>query len=273
LLERVAPDLYEEYIMGKTKQRMTQWVDEKPAQKAKNSTAQKAKNSTPSVVIDLPKLSDLPDDHSAVIYARARKLPAKYFHDLYYAAQFKKWSVSIVPGAFSDQSLKYDDARIVIPFRDTDGKIFAFQGRALKKSKLKYLTVKIDQDKQKIYGLNYLKSISDPVLVVEGPLDSMFLENSVGTADSSLASLKEMFLHPVFIWDNEPRSPQIVKKIEKAVESGASVVIWQKSNAFNDINDAIQNFGYSIDRINELVKERTFSGLSAMLELNNWRKV
>jgi len=272
MLERIAPDLYEEYIMGKTRERMTQWV-ESSTQSPKNDTTQSPKKSTPSVEIDLPKLSELPEDHPAVSYARGRKLPAKYFHDLYYTEQFKKWSISIVPGAFSDQSLKFDDARIVIPFRDANGKLFAFQGRALDKCKLKYLTVKLDQDKQKIYGLNHLKNTADPVLVVEGPLDSMFLENSVGTADSSLESLKEMFSHPVFIWDNEPRSEQIVKKMEKAINAGESVVIWKRTNMFNDINDAIQNFGFTIEKINELVKRRTFSGLEALLEFNNWRKV
>lgn len=273
MLERLFPDLYDEYLMGSNMRRMTQRIPSTQTQKAKTCTAQSPKKSTPDVVIDLPKLSDLPSDHPAVSYARKRKLPAKYYHDLYYAEQFKKWSNSIVPNTFSSEGLKFDDARIVIPFRDKDGRLFAFQGRALEKSRIKYLTVKIDQDKQKIYGLNYLNGVTRNVRVVEGPIDSLFLDRCVGTADSSLDTIAELFDDPVFIWDNEPRSPQIVKKMEKAIENGHSVVVWKKSNEFNDINDAVENYGFDIEQINELVDKRTFKGMMALLELNNWRKV
>ena len=151
MLEELYEDLYDEYLMGKNVSRMS------TTQKAKNSTTQKTKNDTTQSPInrtteppkiDLPKLSDLPDDHPAVSYAKDRQLPTKYLHDLYYAEKFKKWSNSIVPDAFANTD--YDDDRIVIPFRDEQGRFFAIPGRSLKKSKLKYLTVKNNTKNQKI---------------------------------------------------------------------------------------------------------------------------
>lgn len=261
LLEIAFPDLYDDYIMGKHKERCVTGT-------ANNNTTRKASNRTTQYPIisdfDLPKLSDLPDDHPAVSYAKDRKLPTKYLHDLYYAEKFKLWSNTIVPTAFANTN--YDDDRIVIPFRDEKGGIFAFQGRALQKSKLKYLTVKIDPNKQKIFGLDRIDK-NKPIYVVEGPFDSLFLDNALGTADSSLDSISG-----IYVWDNEARSPIICKKIEKAINDGKSVVIWKKSHTFNDINDAIQYHGFTIARINEVVRNRTFQGLEALLELNNWRK-
>lgn len=267
LLEIAFPDLYEEYVMGVNKNKKNGRTPIGPTQKANNNTTQKANNDTArnpiNAQINLPKLSDLPLDHPAVSYASDRKLPTKYWHDLYYAEKFKEFSNSLVPDAFANTD--FDDARIVIPFRDEDGSIFAFQGRALKFSKLKYLTVKIDQDKQKIFGLNRIDK-TKPVYVVEGPFDSLFIDNAIGTADSSLDSIDG-----IYIWDNEPRSPIICKKIEKAIDDGHSVVIWKKSHRFNDINDAIVD-GFSIESINRIVRNRTFKGLEALVELNNWRK-
>jgi len=275
LLETAFPDLYDEYIMGSTRDRMTQEANNHTAQYPKHRITQYSSFEKPEspkntlIDFDLPKLSDLPDDHPAVSYARGRKLPAKYLHDLYYAENFKKWSNTIVKDAFADT--QFDDARIVIPFRNEKGEMFAFQGRSLKKSKLKYLTVKIDPNAQKIFGLDRIDK-TQPVVVVEGPIDSMFLENALGTADSSLSSAENVEFNATFAWDNEPRSPIICKKIEDAINNGSSVVIWKKSNRFKDINDAVVYHNFTIDSINQLVRKRTFQGLEALAELNNWRK-
>ena len=266
LLEIAFPDLHEEYVMGMSRNKVNGHTPIGPTKKEQTYTEQKPlfdQVEKAEVEIDLPKLSDLPLDHPAVSYASDRKLPTKYWHDLYYAEKFKEFSNSLVPDAFANTD--FDDARIVIPFRDEKGSIFAFQGRALNYSKLKYLTVKIDQDKQKIFGLDRIDK-TKPVYVVEGPFDSLFIDNAIGTADSSLDSIDG-----IYIWDNEPRSPIICKKIEKAIDDGHSVVIWKKSHRFNDINDAIVD-GFSIESINRIVRKRTFKGLDALVELNNWRK-
>jgi hypothetical protein len=264
-LETTFPDLWDDYIMGKHRDRMTQKANKSTTLKTNKSTTLKTNNHK----INLPKLSDLPADHLAVSYTQGRQIPTKYMSELYYAEHFKKWSNTMVPGTF--ENTNYDEPRLIIPFFDVNNEIFAFQGRALKESKIKYLTVKI-HDKQKIFGLDKV-DLTKPVYVVEGPIDSMFLDNAVGTADASLESIAKTVKNAVYVWDNEPRSPIIVKKMEQAIDSGHKVVIWKKSNAFNDINDAILKHGFNIVKINELVKSRTFQGMMALVELNNWRKV
>ena len=48
--------------------------------------------------------------------------------------------------------------------------------RAFGKEQPKYLTVKLDENKQKVYGLDTV-NLQEPLHIVEGPIDSMFLKN------------------------------------------------------------------------------------------------
>lgn len=263
-LKRVYPDLYEEYTFN--------FVTRKPeVPDIPNPIFQEKKVALHinSSEFNIPRISELPPEHPAVSYIARRKIPAKYYSDLFYAEAFQAWSNTVVPGAF--ENVKYDEPRLVIPFRDSSGKVFAFQGRSFGASKVKYLTVKIDPDAKKIYGLDKIDT-SKKIYIVEGPIDSMFVENSLASADSSLTSGVNVNWDVTFVWDNEPRSPQIIKKIESAIDQNLSVVIWRRTNRFKDINDAVQKHGFTIDSINSLIRERTFSGLQARLELNNWRK-
>ena len=72
----------------------------------------------------------------------------------------------------------YEEPRLVIPFFDKSRKMFAVQGRALGQSDLRYITVRIDEQYPKIYGLDRV-DISKPIYVVEGPIDSLFIENCI----------------------------------------------------------------------------------------------
>lgn len=264
-LERVFPDLYSDYLSAKTDNKISS-MRRKKVEEPKIPEVKKPKKKKVLKQIGLPRISDLEESHPAVTYLQERKIPSKYFHDLFYTAEFKKWANSVAPNTF--KNLDFDEPRIVIPFRTPKGNIFALQGRTLKKSKLKYLTVKLKKDAKKIYGANRVDQSKD-IYVVEGPFDSLFVENCIASADGSL-DIDGPF---VFIWDNEPRNEQIVKQIESAIEKGKKVVIWPVEAKFNDINDAVEKFGYDADMINEMIKERTFSGLSALLELNNWKKI
>ena len=69
-----------------------------------------------------------------------------------------------------------DHPRLIIPFYDTTGKIFAFQGRAFGKEQPKYLTIKLDENKQKVYGLDKV-SFQKPIYITEGLIDSLFIDN------------------------------------------------------------------------------------------------
>ena len=82
-----------------------------------------------------------------------------------------------------------NDARLVIPFYDEYNDLIAVSGRALENSsdKLRYVTVRTNDSTDKlIYGLDRV-DLTKPVKIVEGPIDSLFLNNCVASGDSSLA--------------------------------------------------------------------------------------
>ena len=72
----------------------------------------------------------------------------------------------------------------------------------------------------------------------------------------------------VYIYDNEPRNPQITKRISGHINNGDSVVIWPDNIKFKDINDMVMG-GLSVQN---LVESNVYTGLSAKLKFNEWKK-
>ena len=217
--------------------------------------------------IKLDSISSLPDGHIAKDYVINRMIPQDRWSDLYFTPDFAKFVASYN----IDKQLNKDDPRLIIPFYDKDKNLFAFQGRALTESKLKYITVKINEDAKKLYGLDKV-DISKRIYVVEGPIDSMFLDNCIATADATLAFASEVSDNIVLVNDNEPRNKEIIKQIVNNIKNGFSVVIWPNTLTHKDINDMIMS-GMDKKEITALIDEHTYTGLRAEFELNNWRKV
>ena len=146
--------------------------------------------------------------------------------------------------------------------------MFGLTGRNLDKGGLRYLTLMID-DVPKIYGLDRV-DWNRTYNVVEGPIDSLFLDNAIAMAgaDFSVRSLQNKS-NAVVIYDNEPRNEAIVKKMQSAIEKGLSICIWPKSLPYKDINDmAMANIRYDL-----IIQQNTHSGLMADTLLKQWRKV
>ena len=125
--------------------------------------------------LDLPKASE---NSSAKNYLEKRNLnPAKF----YYTDNFKAWSNSHKQ---TFDSVKYDEPRIIIPlfYKNT---LIGFQGRSLGPSKVKYITIMLDDNAPKIYGLDEIKT-SKPIYITEGPFDSTFIKNSVAMCGSDV---------------------------------------------------------------------------------------
>ena len=217
--------------------------------------------------IDLPSIESLPDEHFAKQYVINRKIPKERWNELYFSEDFAEF----VKSFGIDKDIKKDDVRLVIPFYTASKELVAFQGRSLSDSKIRYITIKIVDDTPKIYGLDKLKS--GITYVVEGPIDSMFLDNAIATADANLSGIeREHFNDLVLIYDNEPRNKDIVKQITKAIKEQFQIVIWPATIESKDINDMILN-GLTKDNIMNIIKENTFSGLRAEIELNKWKKI
>ena len=158
----------------------------------------------------------------------------------------------------------------MIPFYDRAGKFFAFQGRAFGKEQPKYITIKFDETKQKIYGLDRI-DLNKPVMITEGPIDSLFLDNAIALAGAD-AVVNIQHTQCTMIFDNEPRNEHIVNRMKTAVDNKFNLVVWPESLKYKDINDMII-FGMSSAKVSSLIHSSTHCGLEAHQHINNWKKV
>ncbi len=166
------------------------------------------------------------------------------------------------------KNIKNDEPRIIIPLRDEKGALFGFQGRSLGKNPLKYITIMLDEESPKIYGLDKVDT-SQTVYIVEGPFDSTFVKNSVALcgSDGDVVNLKGG--KKVYVYDNEPRNKEIVRRVKQRIDGGESVIIWPNYISEKDINDMVLG-GHNVQSVLEL---NTYSGLEAKLKFNNWKKI
>ena len=157
-LKEIDLSLHKQYTLEKFKEGHTgrNFVVEAPKLEFKKPVFKKSLN--------LPKAST---DPFAKEYLEKRKLDPEKF---YFANKFKEWTNSQKQ---TFDTIGRDESRIVIPMYDKDHNLIGFQGRALGQNFVKYITVMLNEEAPKIYGLN---SIDEklPVYVVEGPFDSTF---------------------------------------------------------------------------------------------------
>jgi len=207
--------------------------------------------------LDLPKASENSD---AKKYLEDRKIDADKF---YYTDKFKAWSNSQKK---TFDSVKYDEPRIIIPlfYKDT---LVGFQGRSLGPSKVKYITVMINDDAPKIYGLDQVGT-GTPVYITEGPFDSTFIRNSIAMCGSDGDVGKWGISTPVWVYDNEPRNREIVRRIQDTIDRGEKVVIWPNNIHEKDINDMVLA-GHDVQSV---VESNVYSGLKAKLRFNTWKR-
>ena len=165
-----------------------------------------------------------------------------------------------------------DHPRLVIPFYDTTGKLFAFQGRAFGNEQPKYLTVKLDENKQKVYGLERI-NFQRQVYITEGPIDSLFVDNCLAAAGADLILKNKIKNEEVtYIFDNEPRNKEIIKRMYDVVEKDYNLVVWPEDMRHKDINDMIMA-GLTKTEVYDILNRNTYSKLSALTKLNEYKKV
>ncbi|AFD02796.1 DNA primase subunit [Synechococcus phage S-MbCM6] len=259
-LKENANDLHDEYIMERYKQGLTG--------KGRNVADPEFKFSKPKFVkkqTSLPTIESLNSDHPAQGYLLGRGIPESKFSDLYYAEKFCKWTNDQKP---TFKNVKKDHPRIIIPFIDKEGNWFGYQGRSLDATdKMRYLTIMLDEDRPKIYGLNKIDD-TKTVFITEGPFDSFFVPNSVAMcgADVDVSSYN---WDCVYIFDNEPRNIQICDRISNTIDNGDKVVIWPINLDQKDLNDMILA-GHDI---RNLVESNVYQGLEAKVKFTEWKRV
>ena len=209
--------------------------------------------------VDLPRASE---NDAARLYLEKRLIDPKIFN---YTPTFKKWVNTLVPNKFSD--ITYDEPRIIIPLI-YENQLIGFQGRALGPNSVKYITIMLDDDAPKIYGLDKINN-EFPVFVTEGPFDSTFVSNSIAMCGADGDVRKWGVSDPVWVYDNEPRSNEIVKRISSTIDRGEKVVIWPNNINEKDINDMI----LARHDVMDVLNSNTYSGLTAQLQFNTWKRI
>lgn len=270
LLKHVNPQLHKEYSLERFSE-----GDRRPTASPNTNTEYKFKKrpqylKTP--LGELKKVSQLDPNHPVKKYILKRKIPSKFHYKLFYAPKFQCFAHKFAPEKFN--VVEKDEPRLIIPFIDKNNQLIGFQGRAFGKTSLRYITVKIENDAPKIFGLDTI-DISKTVYIVEGPIDSMFLDNAVamGGADLSAETLQMIGTNKVvFVFDNEPRNKDIIKRIEKVVSMGYSISLFPDYVKEKDINDMVLA-GKDPLEIHTIISNNTFNGLAAKLKLSEWRKV
>ncbi len=263
LIKHVDEKLYNQFVTEKYREDKTH--KESPAEKLSTTLKQMFKDSN-SKLRSLKKVSQLEDNHPARQFVLKRNIPFNKHYKIFYAPQFYKWVNTVVENKFS--SIQKDHPRLIIPFYTKEGDMFAFQGRALNNENPKYITIKVDESKNKIYGLDDI-DWSKRVYVVEGPIDSLFLDNCIATAQSDLrVNGNDVVLIP----DNEPRNNEVVKQVKTYIEGNFNVVIWPSDIKEKDINEMILS-GKTERDIKDIIARNTFNGLLARTKLSEWKRV
>lgn len=225
----------------------------------------------------IPTVEFLSPFHPAKRYVNQRKIPISYWDKIYYAEDFAAFVKETFPEYNKDGSKKlFREARLVIPFFETTGELVGLTGRALNpNNEKKYINVKLVENANKMYGLDKV----DPkrrIYIVEGPIDSMFLDNSVAAMDSALYKAEEVLYYReagmTIVPDNEPRNKDIISVIKRSIDDGLDVCIWPKDIVQKDINEMIMN-GYTNSDVMFIIDQNTYNGLRANMELNRWSKI
>jgi len=252
-LKELDPTLHKQYTMEKFKEGHT----------GRNFVVEEPKFEFPKPVfkkkLNLPKASEV---EIAKNYLEKRRLDPEKF---YFADKFKEWTNT---QKHTFDTIGRDESRIIIPMYDVDFNLIGFQGRALGPSPNKYITVMLVDESPKLYGLEKVNS-SKPIYIVEGPFDSTFVQNAVAMCGSDVDIGSFGWSDYIYVFDNEPRNREIVKRISKTINRGDKVVIWPTNIVQKDINDCV----LAGLNIMDVLKSNTYSGLEAKIKFNNWKKV
>ncbi len=256
-LKQIDVTLHKQYVMEKFKEGHSSisgvgnFVLEEPEFNFKQPVFEKK--------LDLPKASENP---IATKYLEKRKIdPSKF----YFTKEFQKWTNKHKQ---TFHTIHRDESRVIIPLHDTEKNLIGFQGRSLGPNSVKYITVMLNEDAPKIYGLDKIDD-KKPIYITEGPFDSTFVENSVAMCGSDLDIGSFGWSSHIWVFDNEPRNREIVKRISNTIDKGEQVIIWPTQIVEKDIND----MALAGHDIMSLLESNTYSGLKAKVKFNTWKKV
>jgi len=212
----------------------------------------------------------LPYDHEAVEYCDSRMLPDEATKRLYYISDVR--DIVQLNNKYR-ASITTSEPRLVIPFCNEHGRLTGVTLRAMRGEALRYIMVKVDESAPTVFGLDTVDK-TQPITVVEGPLDSLFLDNAIACAGVAFNQIERLNLPlslTTIVFDNQPKNLELCKLMYKYIKDGFSICIWPDSIAGKDINEMVLD-GMKPLEIQKIINDNTYKNLTAELKFTNWKK-
>ena len=269
-MEKIAPHYCKEYSLEKFQDNPISGRKRRPVTTPKAIVPQ-AKKKVIEHIDGLESVLSLSKDHPCIQYIENRKIPKSKWNRLYYTDDFSVIAKKIDPN--TSKLLK--EARLVLPIIATDGSLVGVQGRKIDDGySPKYITIKAEGYSDRLwFGLKDVDT-NKKCFVVEGPIDSLFLSNAVAMIGlDAIDAMPEKLLkckEVVFVFDNEPRNPDVVRVYEKTLEMGLNVCIWPDKIKDKDINDMSKTIEPKI--IENIITQNTYHGPAGLLALAKWSR-
>lgn len=175
----------------------------------------------------------------AVEYCKNRKLDESIWSKFYVA----------IDGRYKN--------RLIIPFFDSTGGVYYWQGRHLYGGEPKYLNRMVDKS-EIVYNIHSIDK-TKPVVVLEGPIDSCFINNSVATLGLQFSEKnKKLFdtLDAYYLFDNDEAGNT---KARQYIKLGKPVFLWSRfikdkslTKDIKDVNDLVIRLGVSSLDFNDI---------------------
>lgn len=263
-LEKVSPYLCKQYAL----ERFIAGEDGKANYKKPTQQKLYPYDSTPIFEKKVDHFTPAKSSKECMEFLESRKIPEDRWGDMGYTDNF-----SLFAKQFDETYDAREEPRIIILIRDENGEVVGAQGRCItcKKNAPKYLTIKKEDTQKLMFGIDRIKK-NETIYIVEGPLDSTFLKNSVACLGTgSFIDMSKIYPEAVFVLDNEPRNHDTVEIQKKLIESGHKVCVWPEYCKEKDINDMVLKNG--IDYVNNIIESNVFEGLKAQLVFTSWKRV
>lgn len=260
LVKQVDPVLYKQYVLDSYKETNKNNRRRIPTQPKFKQPVFKKKSLLDNICSPV-------ENTLAEKYLLSRKIPKEKWKQLYFVDNISK--LEQLSEKYKDRLIG-EEPRLVIPFYNKDNKLIGVTCRGLANERLRYVTIRLCDDEPMIYNLNNI-DFNKTIYVTEGPIDSMFLDNSVAVGNSDLKNIERLLPkeNTVLIFDNQPRNKELVNLMSNSVKQNYTMVIWPNDIEKKDINDMI------LDdlAVKNIISNNTFSGLELNLQFTTWKKI
>lgn len=270
LIKHFDEDLYKQYVIERYSNNVSKYSDHKDISPMFQPSKELSTELTDDILSPLQRIDTLEDTHFAKLYARSRMISEEQEKLFYFTSTFKQYTNNIVK---KFTNLENDHPRLIIPYFNSHGKVIHYNARAFGDEEPKYMMIRINEDAEKVYGLDRV-DYSKPIYATEGEVDSLMLDNAVavgGAASFLSVTMQKLKSNLILIHDNEPRSKEVCKIVAKTVDEGYNCFLPPETFPFKDLNAAIIG-GVSKTELKQLIDDNCFQGMKAKLRMTTWKK-